>query len=259
MWGHTNTDIIWPCMSGHSHFATIKRQKEANDAAKGNVFSKMARAIMIAAKNGPDPDMNYKLRFEIEKARAVSMPKENIERAIAKATTEAASLEEISYEGYGPSGISVIVQAATDNKNRTAQEIGNTFNRGGGNLAGPGAVSFNFESKGFMLIKKSEDPETQMLELIDAGVEDITETDDGLEVYTAPENLGTVNKKLSEMGFEIKETELQMKPKNFVTVTDPGDAQKAMKFLDSFEELDDVQKVFSNLDIPDEVVDKIAA
>ncbi len=238
--------IIWK-MSGHSHFATIKRQKAANDAVKGNVFSKMARAIMIAAKNGADPDMNFKLRFEIDKARAVSMPKENIERAIARATTEAANLEEISYEGFGPGGISVIVEAATDNKNRTAQEMKNTFERAGGNLAGPGAVSFNFEPKGFILIKKTGDPETQMLSLIDAGVEDIQDTDDGLEVYVAPEKLSEMHKKLGEAGFEISETELQMKPKNLMTIESKEQAEKALKFLETLEDLDDVQKVYSNL------------
>src|SRR3990167_7017413 len=136
-------------MSGHSHFSTIKRQKAANDAVKGNLFSKMARSIMLAAKGGADPDMNFKLRVEIDKARAASMPKENIERAIAKATTEAANLEEITYEGFGPNGVGVLVEAATDNKNRTAQEMKNVFEKAGGSLAGPGAVSFNFEHKGF--------------------------------------------------------------------------------------------------------------
>jgi YebC/PmpR family DNA-binding regulatory protein len=240
-------------MSGHSHFATIKRQKAANDAVKGNVFSKMARAIMIAAKGGADPDMNFKLRFEIDKARAVSMPKENIERAIAKATTDAANLEEITYEGFGPSGIGVIVEVATDNKNRAAQEMKNTFERGGGILAGPGAVSFNFDNKGFMLIKKSADPESQMLSLIDSGVEDMQETEDGIEVYVAPDKLSEIHKKLVENGFEIVEAELRMKPKNFQSVTDPQGASKAVKFLESLEEIDDVQKVFTNLDIPDDV------
>ena len=246
-------------MSGHSHYATIKRQKATNDAAKGNLFSKMARAIMIAAKSGADPDMNFKLRFEIDKARAISMPKENIERAIAKATTESANLEEITYEGFGPGGFGVMVEVMSDNKNRTAQEIKNVFERGGGSLAGPNAVAFNFESKGFMLIKKTIDPDTQMLQLIDAGAEDIEDTEDGLEVYVAPENLGTVHKKLVEKGFEIIETELQMKPKNFNTVASPAEAAKALKFLDDMENLDDVQKVFSNLDIPDEIVKQIPA
>lgn len=246
-------------MSGHSHYSTIKRQKAVNDAVKGNVFSKMARAIMIAAKNGPDPDMNYKLRFEIDKARAVSMPKENIERAIAKATTDAANLEEITYEGYGPHSISVIVQTTTDNKNRTAQEIKNTFDRGGGNLGGPGSVQFNFDHKGFMLVKKTDDPETQMLTMIDAGAEDLKETEGGIEVYTAPEVLGQTHKKLVDLGFEVTETELQMIPKNVVSITDVDSATKVLKFLDSFDELDDVQKVFSNIDIPDEVMTKIAS
>lgn len=244
-------------MSGHSHFATIKRQKAANDAAKGNLFSKMARVIMIAAKGGADPDMNYKLRFEIEKARAISMPKENIERAIAKATTEAANLEEISYEGFGPSGVNVIVEAATDNKNRTAQEMKNAFDRGGGTLAGPGAVSFNFEQKGFMLVKKADDTETQMLKLIDAGVEDIQETEDGIEVYVAPDKLGETHKKLVSLGFEITDTELQMKPKNLQVVSSVTEASKVIKFLESLEALEEVQKVFSNVDIPEDILKQI--
>ena len=246
-------------MSGHSHYATIKRQKATNDAAKGNLFSKMARAIMIAAKNGPDPDMNFRLRFEIDKARAASMPKENIERAIAKATTEAANLEEITYEGFGPGGFGVMVEVMSDNKNRTAQEIKNVFERGGGTLAGPNAVAFNFESKGFIFVKKSGDPDTQELALIDAGVEDIEDAGDGFEVYVAPEKLSEMHKKLVGGGFEITETELQMKPKNFQTISDAGVAAKALKFLDDMESLEDVQKVFSNLDIPDEVMAKIPA
>jgi len=244
-------------MSGHSHFATIKRQKAVNDAAKGNLFSKMARAIMIAAKGGADPDMNFRLRFEIDKARAVSMPKENIERAIAKATTEAANLEEITYEGFGPGGIAVMVEVMSDNKNRTAQEIKNVFERGGGSLAGPNAVAFNFESKGFMLVKKLADPEDQMLRLIDAGAEDIQETDGELEVYVAPDELGQIHKKLVESGSEVTQVELQMKPKNFQIVSDPILAAKAIKFLEDIEDQDDVQKVFSNLDIPDSVMDQL--
>jgi YebC/PmpR family DNA-binding regulatory protein len=244
-------------MSGHSHYATIKRQKATNDAAKGNLFSKMARAIMIAAKGGADPDMNYKLRFEIDKARAMSMPKENIERAIAKATTEAANLEEITYEGFGPGGFGVMVEVMSDNKNRAAQEIKNAFERGGGTLAGPNAVAFNFDSKGFMLVEKTSDPDSQMLAIIDAGAEDIEDTDDGFEVFVAPDKLSQVQKKLVEEGFKVAETELQMKPKAFQTIENPAEATKALKFLDNLETLDDVQKVFSNLDIPDEVMKKV--
>lgn len=246
-------------MSGHSHYATIKRQKAANDAVKGNMFSKMARAIMIAAKGGADPDMNFKLRFEIDKARAVSMPKENIERAIAKATTEAANLEEITYEGFGPGGIGVMVQVLSDNKNRTAQEIGNLFTRGGGNMGGPNSVAFNFENKGFMVVKKTGDPDTQMLSMIDAGAEDIEDVGEEFEVYTAPEKLSIVQKALIAAGFEVKEMELQMKPKNFVTITDPTVAGKVVKFIDEVESHDDVQNVFTNADIPDAVMDSLTA
>ncbi len=241
-------------MSGHSHFATIKRQKAANDAVKGNLFSKMARGIMLAAKGGADPDMNFKLRVEIDKARAASMPKENIERAIAKATTEAANLEEITYEGFGPNGLNVVIEAATNNKNRTAQEIKNLFEKSGGSMGGPGAVMFNFESKGFLFVKKSGNPEEQMLKLIDAGVEDVNETSDGIEVYVVPEHLGETRKQLQELGFEVTETELQLKPKNMMTVETSEQAEKAIKFLEAMEENEDVQKVFSNLDIPEGLI-----
>lgn len=238
-------------MSGHSHFATIKRQKAVNDAAKGNLFSKLARAIMVAAKGGADPDTNFKLRVEIDKARAASMPKENIERAISKATTEAANLVEITYEGFGPGGIGVIINVTTDNKNRSAQEIKNLFERAGGSMAGPGAVSFNFESKGFLLVKKSDNAEEQMLKIIDMGVEDVTDIQDGIEVYTLPTELGQVRKRFEEAGFEIIETELVMKPKNMQTIDDPAVVSKAIAFLEAAEENDDVSMVFSNIDIPD--------
>lgn len=244
-------------MSGHSHFATIKRQKATNDAAKGNLFSKLARNIMIAAKSGGDPNMNFKLRVEIDKARAASMPKENIDRAIAKATTEAANMSEVVYEGFGPGGISIIVEAATDNKNRTAQEIKNLFDKAGGNLAGPGAVSFNFESKGFLLVKKTENPEAQMLQMIDLGVEDITETEDGIEVYVAPDKLGETRKQFEAVGFAMTETELMMRPLSVQSVVNAGVAEKAFKLLDAFDELDAVQKVFSNLDVPKDVMDQL--
>lgn len=242
-------------MSGHSHYAQIHRQKGINDAKKGNLFSKIARAIAIAVKSGgPNPDANLKLKEAMEKAREASMPKENIERAIARGSGEGESLEEVTYEGFGPFGIAVIAEVATDNKNRTAQEIKNIFERVGGSLAGPGSVSFNFEPKGFMLIKKSANVESQMLSLIDAGVEDVQEVDDGIEVCVAPEKLGEIAKKLGSAGFEILQTELQMKPKNLMTVGSASEATKAISFLDSLEEQDDVQKVFSNLDIPDEYV-----
>lgn len=232
-------------MSGHSHYATIKRQKEAGDAAKGNVFSKHARAILLAAKTGTNPESNFKLRVAIDKARSDNMPKENIDRAIAKAGSAGEALEEVIYEGFGPSGVSVIVEAATDNKNRTAQEIKSLFERGGGNLAGPGAVSYNFEPKGFFLVKKGNDVDSQTLSLIDLGAEDIQDTVDGLEVYVGPEKLSELRKKILDAGFEIIQTELQMKPKNLVEASE-AEIGKITKFLDSLSSHDDVQKVYAN-------------
>lgn len=233
-------------MSGHSHYATIKRQKALTDAARGNVFSKHSKAIMIAAKAGADPESNFKLRVAMDKARMDNMPKDNIQRAIDKATSEGGVLEEVVYEGFGPSGVSVMVEVATDNKNRTAQEVKNMFERVGGNLAGPGAVSYNFESKGFLLVKKSDDPDTQTLSIIDMGVEDITESEDGLEVYVAPEKLSEIRKKLEEAGFEVTQAELQMKPNNLMELEEPA-MDKVVKFLQDLEAHDDVQKVYANI------------
>lgn len=247
-------------MSGHSHYATIHRQKELKDAKKGQTFSKLAKEIAIAVKGGgPDPSSNFKLRVVMDKAKAANMPKENIERAITSGTSSAENLEEATYEGFGPSGIAVIVVATTDNRNRTGQEIKNLFERAGGNLAGPGSVSYNFENKGFMLIQKTSDPETQILNLIDLGVEDIEETDDGIEVYVAPERLSDMRKKLEEAGFIISSTELYMKPKVLQTIANPADAKKALSFLEALDDQEDTQKVYANLDVPQEVVDQISA
>lgn len=238
-------------MSGHSHYATIKRQKDINDAKRGNLFSKMAREITIAVREGGvEPDSNYKLRIAIEKARSVNMPKSNIQRAI-NSGSRGGALEEITYEGFGPGGIGVIVKVATDNRNRTAQEMKNIFERVGGSLAGPGAVSFNFENKGFLLIDKDKDSQSQILKLIDLGVEDVEETSDGIEVYTQPDKLSLVRKEIEKAGFKIKQTELQMKAKSYQTITDENKAKKAISFLDTLSEHDDVQSLYSNLDVLD--------
>lgn len=244
-------------MSGHSHYATIKRQKGVKDAAKGNMFSKFAKAISIAVKSGggPDPDANFKLRVVIDKARSFNMPKENIERAISHGSGGQA-LDEASYEGFGPSGVAVIVETATDNRNRTGQEIKNIFERAGGRLGGPGAVSFNFEAKGQLLINKDADPESQMLKLIDLGVEDMEEIEDGIEAFVAPDKLSSIRKALEDAGYKVTETELVQKPKTYQTITSESEAKKAIAFLDALNEQEDVQKVFANLDIPDEVLAK---
>src|SRR3989344_1493796 len=224
-------------MSGHSHYATIKRQKGLKDAAKGKIFSKMARAIQISVKTGgsPDPNANAKLRDAIDTARSYNMPKDNIERAISKGIGEGANLEEVTYEGFGPNGISVIVETATDNRNRTGQELKNIFERGGGSLAGPGAVSFNFEPKGLLLIKKEVNGEEQMLSLIDAGVEDIEETDDAIEAYVQVDKLGATRDKLKEAGFTVSSFEKVLKPKNFHDIGDEALAKKVLSFLDNLE------------------------
>lgn len=247
-------------MSGHSHYATIHRQKEIKDAARGSIFSKLARAITIAVKSGggPDPNSNFKLRVEMDRAHAANMPKDNIERAITRATeAEGASLEEVTYEGFGPGGVAVIVEAATDNRNRTSQEIKNLFERGGGSLAGPGAVSFNFEPKGLLVLAKSDNVEEQILKLIDLGVEDVEETTDGIEVYVAPAKLSEIRKNLEAAGFTPTTIELIQKPKNLLTISNPAEASKVLNFLNLLNDHDDIQKVYANLDIPDEVVSQI--
>lgn len=242
-------------MSGHSKWATIHRQKEVKDAKRGNLFSKLGRAITISVKTGGGPDIssNFKLRVAVEKARAADMPKDNIERAISKGSGGEA-MDEVTYEGFGPGGIGVMVEVATDNKNRTASEIKNIFEKGGGNLGGPGSVSFNFEQKGFLLVKKTVDPEAQMLKLIEVGVEDVEETNDGIEVYTAPNMLSDVRKHLESEDFEIISTELYLKPKTLVTLSSPDEVKRATSFLESFEEHDDVQKISTNLDIPENLI-----
>lgn len=237
-------------MSGHSKWSTIKRAKEANDAKKGQIFTKLARAITIAAKEGgASPDMNMKLRFAIEKARQSNMPKENIERAVRAAQGKLDNLVELTYEGYGPSGVPVIVEAATDNKNRTAQEIKNLFERGGGTLGTPGSVFFQFERAGQIVIEKGVDPEDRMLELIDLGAEDLEEAEDGIEVYTRPEELFSTKQRLEGVGMTIKSVELIYRPKVNVEVRDEGTAGKIVKLLENLDDHDDVQKVYAGVDL----------
>ncbi len=222
-------------MSGHSHYATTHRQKELKDAAKGQVFSKLARAITIAAKSGggPDPDSNFKLRIAIDKARAVSMPKENIDRAIDKARGGSEALDEIMYEGFGPGGIEILVEVATDNRNRTNAEIRNLFEKNGGKMGNPGSVSFNFDPKGFVLVQKEGNIDDQILKLIDMGAEDVKEVEEGIEVYMLPNKI------------EVFGAELIQKPKNFQQIA-KADREKVEKFIENFDNHEDVQKVFTN-------------
>lgn len=243
-------------MSGHSKWSTIKRQKESTDIKRGLLFSKLARAITIAAREGVNPDANFKLRLAIDRARAANMPKDNIERAITRAVGGAA-VEEVTYEGYGPSGVAVVVQAVTDNKNRTAQEIKNLFERGGGRLGNPGSVSYQFEELGQLLVQKTSSPEEQMLALIDAGVEDLEETPDGIEIFVNTRELSSLREKINELGFEVVSSELVLRPKNLITINNPSGAQKVISFLENIQAHDDVQNVWANIDIPQEVLGQI--
>jgi len=247
-------------MSGHSKWSTIKRKKEATDMVRGKTFSKISRLISVAVKTGggPDPDTNHKLRMAIDAARAVNMPKSNIDKILSKAeSTE--KYEEVVYEGFGPSGIAVMVEATTDNRNRTAQEIKSLFERGGGQLAGPGAVSYNFKSKGMLLIKKESNPEEQMLKMIDMGVEELEESDEGIEAYVKPDLLGRVRENLKKEGFNIIKTELIQKPINLKIITQEDMARKALSFLNMLDEHDDVQNIYTNVNIVDDILDNIAS
>jgi len=246
-------------MSGHSHFATIKRAKEAKDAQKGKAFSKHARAIAIAVKTGggPDPGSNYKLRMAIDAARADNTPKENIERAISKASSEAENLEEYTYEGFGPYGISVIVEAATDNRNRSAQELKNLFERGGGNMGSPGSVAYNFESKGMIKVQNSGNSDALLLDLIDLGVDDYEESGSELILYTPFDKTGEIRDKISAKNYNVISAQPIKKAKTFVEITDVEKARKIFSFIDKLEEHDDVQNVYTNIDVGDEVLSQL--
>ncbi|MGD8743983.1 MAG: YebC/PmpR family DNA-binding transcriptional regulator [Candidatus Woesebacteria bacterium] len=246
-------------MSGHSHYSTIKRKKEAQDAQRGRLFSKLSRAISVAVKTGggPDPEKNSKLRMAIDQAKDANMPKDNIKRAIQQAETKAENLEEVIYEGFAPQGVGVIVEAATDNRNRTAQEMKGIFERGGGRLAGPGSVSYNFDQKGMIVIEKENDTESQMLKLIDLGVEDVQETEDYIEVYVESDKLISVKEDLEGKGYKVKKAEIVYRPKVNKVVSDEKSALKVLKLLEKVEDHDDTQKVFADVEIPEDVMEEI--
>lgn len=233
-------------MSGHSHWATIKRKKEANDQKRGQVFSKLAKAISAAARHGADPATNFKLRLLVDKAKQVNMPKENVNRAIRKGigSVGGAGLQEVVYEGYGPDGVAVIVEAITDNRNRTTAAIKNIFERSGGKLASPGAVAFQFRQKGWLLVAKSDQTEDQLLRLIDLGVEDVEESRAGIEVFTAADQLDQIKKDLEKAGFQVKEAEIVYQP---ITPIKLKNQAKVLALLESLDDQDEVQKVSTNL------------
>jgi YebC/PmpR family DNA-binding regulatory protein len=237
-------------MSGHSKWSTIKRQKGANDAKRGQLFSKLAKAISIAAREGgANIDSNQKLRVAVDAARAANMPKANIERAIASADREAADFKEVTYEGFAPGGLGLLIEAATDNRNRTGQGIKNILERNGGTLGDPGSVAFNFESKGLILLRKKRISEEAMLKLIDLGVDEVEETEDRVEVYTSPMELLSLKKSLKEMNLDPASVELVQKPKIVTKIKDARKAKKLLKLLEDLNDHEDVQKVYASFEI----------
>jgi YebC/PmpR family DNA-binding regulatory protein len=241
-------------MSGHSKWSTIKRQKAITDAKKGAVFTKLANAITIAAKSGGDPTMNFALRLVLDQARAANMPNVNVQRAIDRGTGKlgGAAIEEVTYEGYGPGGIAVIVECATDNKNRTYPDVRLAFSKNGGNMAEPGAVAFQFTRKGVIRATFVNDPDEAMLAAIDAGAEDAEVEDGELVIYTEAKQLAAVRDALAGAGLTVKEASLNFVPNNTVELTDQETIRKAMNLMDALDELDDVTNVHSNFDIKED-------
>jgi YebC/PmpR family DNA-binding regulatory protein len=244
-------------MAGHSKWANIRHRKAAQDAKRGKIFTKLAREISVAAREGGgDPEKNPRLRVAIEKARKFNMPKESIERAIKRGTGELAgeSYEEVTYEGYGPGGVAIIVKCLTDNRNRTAAEVRHAFSKHGGNLGTSGCVSWMFERKGVISIPaENYDEDTVMMAAIEAGAEDVVREDDKYLVYTAPSELETVREGILNSGIEIEETKLDLIPTT-TTRVEGETALKVLKLLEALEDLDDVQEVYSNFDMPEEVM-----
>lgn len=251
-------------MSGHSKWSTIKRQKGANDAKRGALFTKVTREIMIAARQGgPDPDANYRLRLAVDKARRppINMPSDNIKRAIERATGggEAEQFEEIVYEGYGPGGVAVLVEAQTDNRNRTAAEVRSIFAKAGGQLAGSGAVAWQFEPRGVIAVPRNgSDADDVALAAIDAGADDVdTEDPETIEIFTTPGDLETVRQALEAAGVAVESAESTMVAKQTVEL-DSAKARQNLRLVEQLEDLDDVQRVTANFDIPEDVFAEVA-
>jgi YebC/PmpR family DNA-binding regulatory protein len=249
-------------MSGHSKWAGIKHQKAANDAKKGIVFTKMAREIAVAAKEGGgDPSGNFRLRLAIQKAREVNMPADNIDRAIKRGTGEggAAQYEELRYEGYGPGGVAIMVDALTDNRNRTASEIRSIFSRHGGAVAEQGAVGWLFKRKGIIIVEPGgRDPDELALEVIELGASDVQVVDGQLEVETEPEDFEAVREGLASGGAKVSSAEVTMSPSNTVPVAEEREAEKLLRLMDDLEDSDDVQHVYANFDIATEQLERLS-
>ena len=247
-------------MSGHSKWSTIKRQKGANDAKRGALFTKVAREISVAARQGGgDPDANYRLRLAIEKARSVNMPADNIKRTIEKATGggEGEQYEEIVYEGYGPGGVAILVEAATDNRNRTAAEVRSIFTKAGGQLAGSGAVAWQFEPRGLITVAATAIRTRSRWRRSTPGPSDVDSTVEPVEIYTEPADLEAVRKALEGAGVAVEQAESAMIARQTVEL-DAAKARQALRLVELLEELEDVQRVTANFDIPEEVFAEVA-
>ncbi|MBI2798529.1 YebC/PmpR family DNA-binding transcriptional regulator [Candidatus Saccharibacteria bacterium] len=244
-------------MSGHSKWASIKHKKGVADAKRGKIFTKLASEIAVAAQGGADPGMNFKLRLAIQKAKASNVPAANIDRAIAKGsgTGDGAKLEELSYEGYGPAGVAVMVKALSDNRNRTGSEVKSTFSKHGGNLGAPGSVAYVFESKGVITCKDGLDKDEVGLQAIETGATDIDDSEGQLVVYTTPNDLEKVRDALGED--TVESAEVKMEPTQTITVDDEAKAKTLTRLMDALDDLDDVVEVTANFDIPDKILSKL--
>jgi YebC/PmpR family DNA-binding regulatory protein len=250
-------------VSGHSKWSSIKHKKGAADAKRGKLFSKLSRAIIVAAREGgPDPAANLALQNAIEKARSYSMPKDNIERAIAKgsgADAEGSSFDTVIYEGYGPEGVAVLIEALTDNRNRTASEVRHQFSKHGGNLGATGAVAWQFERRGIVLVSAGDaDEEDVLLAAVDAGADDVELDGTSFVITCAPDVLSVVREGVEAAGFTVQSAELAMVPKATVAIADESTARRVLRLVEGLEESDDVQDVYANFDIPEAVLEAVA-
>jgi YebC/PmpR family DNA-binding regulatory protein len=240
-------------MSGHSKWSTIKRQKGAKDAARGAIFTKLGNAIAIAARSGTDPETNFSLRLAIDRAKAANMPSSNIQRSIDRSKDkDAAQLQEVMYEGYGPGGVAIMAEAATDNINRTYPDVRLAFSKHGGNLAEKGAVAFQFDRRGVIRVRGTGDD--VLMQALEAGADDVQDEDGESLIYTDPKGLAKVRQGLSDAGLEILEAELTYVPNTTIEVTDAATAGKIMRLMDALDDLDDVSNTHVNFDIPENLL-----
>jgi YebC/PmpR family DNA-binding regulatory protein len=249
-------------MSGHSKWATIKHKKGALDKARGKLFAKLIRQIEVAAREGGgDPSANATLRTMVQKARDASVPQATIERAIKRGTgeLEGARYEQVSYEGYAPGGVAIIVSCLTDNRNRTGAEVRTAFSRNGGSLAEPGAVSWQFQRRGQIRVARRADEDELLQAALAAGAEDLTDDGETWLVSTQPNDLAAVREALEAAGFSIESAELELVPQTVVPVEDPQEARRVLRLIEALEDLDDVQEVIANFDMPESLLEELAA